>query len=392
MRLTLVSVALSVAAALQPAAVAPAGVAAPAPAAASGDHDLLLRAARGEPTERTPVWLMRQAGRYMAAFRKYSDKYAFRVRSETPEIAVELSLQCYRRYKPDGVIMFSDILTPLPAMGVDFDVIKGTGPRIDDPVRTPERCAEIAARVARGDFNPAENLAFTGETLRALSAEIGGHATLLGFVGSPWTLAAYAVEGGASRHAHTVKRLMMERPESAHALLGAIADAIGEYACYQVEQGAQVIQLFESWAHHLGPDDFDAFAAPYAARAARVLRERHPTVPIIYFANGGSSYLERQRDALLRPGEVDMLSLDWAVDMAQARATLGPDARVQGNVDPAVLLGPHAGIEAAVEQCIERAGGPGSHILNLGHGVVPQTPEDAVEVFIEKAKSMRREG
>ena len=342
------------------------------------EHDILLRAARGESTSRTPVWLMRQAGRYMADFRKFSDKIPFRQRSETPEIAVELSLQPWRAFGVDGVIMFSDILTPLPALGVDFDVIKGTGPVISSPLRSMQMVQALHPL-----DDPDKKLPFLRETITCLRKETEGKTTLCGFVGSPFTLVAYAVEGQANRHCIHTKKMMTAAPDVLHAALSHFAQAIGEYACHQIECGAQFIQFFESWAHHIGPSDFARFAKPYADQAMRYVRERHPDVPIVYYANGGSSYLELQRDMAC-----DMISLDWAVDMESARKTLGSDRVVQGNVDPTVLFGSREQIHDAVESCIRKAGG-GGHILNLGHGVLQGTPEESVQAFVDAAKTIR---
>ena len=183
-------------------------------AAAPGDHDVLLRAARGEKTERTPVWLMRQAGRYMADFRKYSDKIPFRQRSENPEIATELSLQCWRAFGVDGVIMFSDILTILPALGIEFDVVKGKGPQIEDTPRTAERVAKFESDAKK--FNPTQQLPFVAQTLKNLRKETEGKTTLVGFVGAPWTLCAYACEGGSTRHCLNIKEMMRDDPATAH--------------------------------------------------------------------------------------------------------------------------------------------------------------------------------
>ena len=207
-----------------------------ATAAAPGDHDVLLRAARGEKTERTPVWLMRQAGRYMADFRKYSDKIPFRQRSENPEIATELSLQCWRAFGVDGVIMFSDILTILPALGIEFDVVKGKGPQIDDTPRSAERVAQFEADAKK--FNPTQQLPFVAQTLKNLRKETEGKTTLVGFVGAPWTLCAYACEGGSTRHCLNIKEMMRDDPATAHRYLDAMADSVAEYACYQIENGA----------------------------------------------------------------------------------------------------------------------------------------------------------
>ena len=351
--------------------------------ASAGDADLLVRAARGEDVERTPVWLMRQAGRYMADFRKYSDKIPFRERSESPDIATELSLQCWRAFGVDGVIMFSDILTPLPALGVDFDVVKGKGPLITDTLGDAKRIAAFVE--ACGGFDPKEQLPFVGETLRNLRKETEGKTSLVGFVGAPWTLCAYATEGGASRHALKIKALMHDEPALAHAALDAMADAVAAYAIHQIDEGAQMVQVFESWAHQLNPADFSAFSKPYALRVAAAVREQHPGVPVLFFANGGSSYLGLQRD-MAGDAHYSALSLDWAVDMADARAQLGPSVPVQGNIDPSLLLGSVADIDDAVKKCIDGAGGPGKHILNLGHGVLQPTPEANVAAFVDAAR------
>jgi len=338
------------------------------------DHDILLRAAKGEETNRSPVWLMRQAGRYMKDFRAFSDKYPFRKRSETPEIAIELSLQPFKAFGTDGVIMFSDILTPLPGMGVDFDVVKGKGPVIFDPIRSMDQVNKLTPIE-----DPDTSTPFIREILSSLRKETDGKATLLGFIGSPFTLAAYAVEGKANKNCLETKKMMHNNPEILHAFLAHISDNIADYACHQIECGAQVLQIFESWAHHLGPDDFCIFAKPYADQVIAKIKAKHPDVPLIYFANGGSSYLERQKDM-----KADMICVDWKVDMAVARQTLGADVRVSGNVDPLVLLGPENKIREAVRDCVSKAGR--GHILNLGHGVIQETPEEAVGIFVDEAK------
>lgn len=349
--------------------------AAPNPTPKAGEEQILLRAAKGEEVTRPPVWLMRQAGRYMSSFREYSDNYEFRMRSETPDIAIELSLQPWRAFGVDGVIMFSDILTPLPAMGIEFDVIRGKGPVISSPLRT---MADVAALTPMVD--PLSNLPFINTILGDLKEEINGQSTLLGFVGSPFTLVAYSVEGSANRHCINTKKMMTAAPEVLHAALDHIAAGIAEYACYQIESGAECVQFFESWAHHLGPTQFSTFAKPYADKAMRIVKERHPDVPVMYYANGGSSYLERQGDMAC-----DVLAVDWAVDMATARQLLGPDRMLQGNVDPTLLFGSDEQIHEGVADCIAKAGK--RHILNLGHGVLQGTPERAVQAFVNAAKA-----
>jgi len=339
---------------------------------------LLLRAARGEEVECTPVWMMRQAGRHMAAYRALVDKYpTFRERSEIPEVSLEVTLQPWKAYGTDGVILFSDILTPLPAMGVEFDVVRGSGPVIPAPLRT---AADVAALTPLED--PDSKLPFIRTILGDLRKETEGRSTLLGFVGAPFTLVAYSVEGSANRHCIATKKMMTQAPEVLHAALVHYAEAIGQYACHQIECGAQSIQFFESWAHHLGAGQFAEFARPYANMAMSYVKRKHPDVPIVYYANGGSPYLELQREM-----DADIISLDWSIDMARGREILGPERLVQGNIDPTILFGDDATIRAAVHANIRDAGGPGKHLLNLGHGVLQGTPERAVAAFVVAAKS-----
>ena len=349
-----------------------------------GDRDILIRAARGEVTERTPVWLMRQAGRYMAAFRAYSTKYGFRQRSETPDMAIELSLQCHRAYGMDGIIMFSDILTPLPTLGIEFDVVPGVGPVISTEIASEEDVKAL------GDENTVdfdEQLPFIREILGTLSKEAEeANTALIGFVGAPFTLAAYTMEGKSSKHCLTTKKHMMADDrgddKTMSMFLDKLAVMIGNYACHQIECGAQVIQLFESWAHQVSPAGFEQFAKPAAQKAIKIIKEKHPDTPVIYFANGGSSYLECQKDM-----GCDMIAVDWHIDMAQAREILGPDIPISGNIDPTILFGSKEQIEQAVRDCIDKAGGPGNkHLLNLGHGVMQGTPEEAVGWLVDECK------
>jgi uroporphyrinogen decarboxylase len=344
----------------------------------SPDDPILLRAARGEQTERPPVWLMRQAGRYMAEFRAYSDKYGFRHRSETSEIAIELSLQPFRAFQPDGVIMFSDILTPLPALGVEFDVVKGKGPIISNPVRT---LADVAALKPMED--PDASLPFIRETISALRNEIDGSgATMLGFIGTPWTLAAYSVEGKSDRHLIKTKQIMTQEPEVLHAYLSHLADALAVYVCHQIDCGAQVVQLFDSWAHHLSPSQFLEFSLPYSERVIAAVKAKHPDVPLIFHANGGVGKLEGMKEGCT----ADVIGLDWSTSMAEARAVFGPDRVLQGNVDPMYLFASEERIREEVRNCVRDAG-DGKHILNVGHGVVQGTPEGNVGVFCDEARA-----
>jgi len=335
----------------------------------------LLRAARGEILERPPVWMMRQAGRYMKVYRDLRDRYpAFRDRSEKPELAIEISLQPFRAFQPDGVIMFSDILTPLPGIGIPFDIIESRGPVIDPPIRTLEQIRQLHP------LQPEESLPFVGETLRALRQEVGNRATVLGFVGSPWTLAAYAIEGKSSKDYSTIKRMAFTEPAVLHELLSKLSDAIATYVRYQIDSGAQIVQLFDSWAGQLTPQDYDVFALPYQQRIVQQVKATHPDTPLILYISGSAGVLERMGQS-----GVDIVSVDWTVDMAEARQRLGAEMGVQGNVDPCALFGSKDFIRDRILDTIQKAG-RSKHILNLGHGILPNTPEENAAFFFETAK------
>jgi len=297
----------------------------------------LLRAAKGEILPRPPVWMMRQAGRYMQIYRELRDKYpSFRERSENADLAIEISLQPWRAFQPDGVIMFSDILTPLAGIGIPFDIIESKGPIIDSPIRTQAQVDQL------NPLDPDQSLPFIKTILKTLRQEVGNKSTVLGFVGAPWTLAAYAVEGKGSKSYSVIKGMAFSEPSVLHQFLDKLADMIATYVRYQIDCGAQVVQMFDSWAGQLTPQDYDVFA-------------------------------------------VDIISVDWTVDMAEARQRLGKSMMVQGNIDPGVLFGSQPFIRERIIDTIRKAGNQG-HILNLGHGVLVGTPEDNVRFFFETAK------
>ncbi|NJP09831.1 MAG: uroporphyrinogen decarboxylase [Leptolyngbyaceae cyanobacterium RU_5_1] len=335
----------------------------------------LLRAACGEVLDRPPVWMMRQAGRYMKAYRELRDRYpSFRDRSEKPELAIEISLQPFRAFQPDGVILFSDILTPLPGIGIPFDIVESRGPVIDPPIRTLEQIHQLHP------LEPEESLPFIREILQTLRQEVGDRATVLGFVGAPWTLAAYAIEGKSSKDYTVIKSMAFNEPKMLHEFLGKIADAIATYVRYQIDSGAQVIQLFDSWAGQLSPQDYDTFALPYQQRIVQQVKSTHPNTPLILYISGSAGVLER-----MAKSGVDIVSVDWTVDMADARQRLGSKIGVQGNVDPGILFGSKDLIRDRILDTIRKAGN-WKHILNLGHGILPNTPEENAAYFFETAK------
>lgn len=339
---------------------------------------LLLRAVRGEKVERPPVWLMRQAGRYMKAYRDLCERYpSFRERSETAELSNEISLQPWRKYQPDGVILFSDILTPLTGMNIAFDILKGKGPIIHNPIRTATDVAQVR------DLVPEEAVPYVGQTLRALKAEVGNASAILGFVGAPFTLASYIIEGGSSKNYSTIKRLAFGTPEVLHSLLQKLANSIAGYIRYQADNGAQAVQIFDSWATQLSPADFEKFSLPYLKKIISDVKSTHPSLPIILYASGSGGLLERMASA-----GADVISVDWSVDMADARQRLGSHVAVQGNVDPGVLFGSKDFITKRIHDTVAKAG-QHKHILNLGHGVLVGTPEENVDHFFEVAKGLR---
>lgn len=335
----------------------------------------LLRAAKGEILPRPPVWMMRQAGRYMQIYRELRDKYpSFRERSENADLAIEISLQPWRAFQPDGVIMFSDILTPLAGIGIPFDIIESKGPIIDSPIRTQAQVDQL------NPLDPDQSLPFIKTILKTLRQEVGNKSTVLGFVGAPWTLAAYTVEGKGSKSYSVIKGMAFSEPSVLHQFLDKLADMIATYVRYQIDCGAQVVQMFDSWAGQLTPQDYDVFALPYQQKVVRLVKETHPDTPLILYISGSAGVLER-----MGKSGVDIISVDWTVDMAEARQRLGKSMMVQGNIDPGVLFGSQPFIRERIIDTIRKAGNQG-HILNLGHGVLVGTPEDNVRFFFETAK------
>lgn len=343
----------------------------------TGTAPLLLRAARGEQVERPPVWMMRQAGRYMKVYRDLRDKHpGFRERSENPDLSYEISMQPFEAFKPDGVILFSDILTPLPGMGIDFDIVESKGPLIQDPIRS------MAQVDALRPLQPAESMPFVGEVLGRLRTSVGNEAAVLGFVGAPWTLAAYVVEGKSSKNYAVIKAMAFREPELLHKLLDHFATSIAAYLRYQIDSGAQVVQMFDSWAGQLSPIDYDTFAAPYQKKVVDLVKQTHPDTPMILYISGSAGVLERMG----RTG-VDIVSLDWTVDMADGLARLPEHIGVQGNVDPGLLFGTPEAIQARIDDTVRKARGR-KHILNLGHGILPGTPEENGRAFFEAGKTV----
>ncbi|CAO2179158.1 unnamed protein product [Urochloa humidicola] len=345
---------------------------------ASSEEPLLVRAARGEDgLPRPPAWMMRQAGRYMAEYQALAKRHpSFRERSENTDLIVEITLQPWRAFAPDGVILFSDILTPLPAIGVPFDISDSRGPVIQSPVRSEEQVRELIPI-------DLDKLHFVGESLRILRNEIDGKAALLGFVGAPWTIATYVVEGGMTNTYTNIKSMCHTAPNVLRGLLSHLAQAISDYIIYQVNSGAQCIQIFDSWGGQLPPHVWEQWSKPYIKQIVSRIKKECPHVPLVLYINGNGGLLERMKDT-----GVDVIGLDWTVDMADGRRRLGNGVGVQGNVDPAFLFSPLPVLTDEIHRVVKSAG-PKGHILNLGHGVLQKTPEEAVAHFFDVTRSLR---
>lgn len=330
-----------------------------------------LRACRQEPVDATPIWLMRQAGRYMAEYRALREQHTILEIIKSPELACEVTMQPIEAFDLDAAIIFADILPPLEGMGLELEFVKGEGPVLHNPVRT---AADVAAlRVPP----PEENLPFTLEAIRLARAELDPRGIpLIGFSGAPFTLAAYAVEGGGSRNHAEVKGLMMAEPAAWRQLMEKLAEVVGHYLLAQAQAGAQALQLFDSWAGALSPADYRQYVQPYSRRALEIAAQAG--VPLIHFGTGTSGMLGDIRDA-----GGDVIGVDWRIDLDAAWKLLGDDTATQGNLDPIALLAPWPALEERARDVLDRAAGRPGHIFNLGHGILPPTPVENVKRLAE---------
>jgi uroporphyrinogen decarboxylase len=328
-----------------------------------------LKACRREPTDVTPVWLMRQAGRYMAEYREVRARTSFLELCKQPELATEVTVTAAEVLGVDAAILFADILLILEPLGFDLEFAKGEGPVIHNPIQT----ADDVDRLRRLD--DLEPLGFVMEAVRLIRRALPPTLPLIGFAGAPFTLACYAIEGGGSRHYEKAKSWMLRDPGAWHALMEILVDSTARYLNAQVEAGAQVLQIFDSWVGALSPYDYRRFVQPHMARLFSLLDRR---VPTIHFGTGTGSLLELQRDA---GGSV--IGLDWRVELDDAWARLGDQVGVQGNLDPVTLFAPVSEVVSQARRILDQADGRPGHIFNLGHGVLPHTPVDHVRALVD---------
>jgi uroporphyrinogen decarboxylase len=332
-------------------------------------NDRFLRACRREPVDATPVWFMRQAGRYMSEYRALRERHSMLDLCRTPELAVEVTLQPIRRLPLDAAIIFSDLLLPLEPLGLPFDFVKGDGPRVERPIRA-ESDIDALQR-----FEPRERLAPVLEAIRLVKAQLAGLVPLIGFAGAPFTLASYAIEGGHSNHYAHTKALMYGNPAAWHRLARLLAETAAEYLVAQVEAGADAVQLFDSWVGVLGPADYREFVLPHS----RLIFDRLKSVgvPTIHFGTGTATLLP-----LIAEAGGDVVGADWRMPLDQAWTQIGTDRAIQGNLDPTLLFAPRERLLAAADDVLRRAGGRPGHIFNLGHGILPGTNVEAVEALV----------
>jgi uroporphyrinogen decarboxylase len=320
---------------------------------------------------------MRQAGRYLPEYRRVRERADFLTMIGTPELAAQVTLQPVDILGVDAAIIFSDILVVPQAMGMRLSVEEGTGPRFHEPLRAPAQFARLRNVI------PEEELSYVLEAIRLARRELEGRVPLIGFAGAPWTLACYMIEGGASRTFTQAKRFLAEEPERAHALLGRLAKTVGAFLRAQVAAGAQVIQLFDSWASALGPEDFRTFALPYLAEAVHIAKAAG--APVIAFAPGAGWALEE----IARVTGADVLGVDWQTEAAAANRRAAPfPVALQGNLDPCWLYAPPPVIRERTLAMLRAFGGRG-HIANLGHGILPDVPVAHARTFVETVKEWR---
>jgi len=336
-------------------------------AASPTRKELFLSACRGESVPRVPVWIMRQAGRYLPEYREIRAKHAFLEVCKTPELAVEVSLQPLRRLGVDAVIVFSDILIPAEAMGLQLE-LGDAGPNLPEPVRTKADVERLRL------FDPEQETGFLLEAIRRIVAAAGLDVPVLGFAAAPWTLACYMVEGRAREGFATVKSFLYHEPKIFRELLRRIAQATIPYLKAQIAAGAAAVQLFDTWCGELALREYEEFALPATQEIISGLGDK---APVIYYTKASNHLLP----AVARSG-ANVLSVDWRVNLRELREALGPGVALQGNVDPAVLFGPQEKIRTATLETIAALRGEG-HILNLGHGILPNTPVENAKLFIE---------
>ncbi len=329
-----------------------------------------LRACRREPVDRVPAWLMRQAGRYMPEYRELRAKYSMLELCRSPELAAEITLQPINRFDLDAAIIFADILLPLEGLGIGFHFAAGEGPVIEKPVRTPEDVNALK------HLDPVVDLGYVLEAIRIVRRELEGRVPLIGFAAAPFTLASYMIEGGSSRNYLLMKSFMYGQLQSWHKLMRLVREVTRDYLAAQIEAGAQVVQLFDSWVGCLSPEDYRDFVLPHTAWVLDELARYG--VPRIHFGTNTATLLEAMKEA-----DSEVIGVDWRLPIGRAREIIGPRFAVQGNLDPVLLMAPEDLLVARVQAILQQADAGRGYIFNLGHGILPPTPMESVDTVLE---------
>ena len=332
-------------------------------------NNRFLSACRREPVDATPVWFMRQAGRYMAEYRLIREKYSLLEICAHPELAAEVTLQPVHALGVDAAILFADILLPVIPLGLGLEFAKGEGPIISKTVRS------LADVQALNPVHAETDLGYVMEAIRILRGELNG-IPLIGFCGAPFTVASYIVEGGSSREFLKTKTMMYSAPDVFHTLMKKLSLVLSDYLVAQIRAGAQAVQVFDSWVGALSPEDYERFVLPYSQKILQAAKAEN--VPVIHFGTNTTTLLP-----LMKRASGDVIGLDWRIPLDNGWALLGRDVAVQGNLDPAVLFAPLSEIKTRVHDILRRADGHPGHIFNLGHGILQNTPVDHVKAVVD---------
>ncbi|MCH8266842.1 MAG: uroporphyrinogen decarboxylase [Acidobacteria bacterium] len=333
--------------------------------------DLFLKACRRQPVPRTPVWFMRQAGRYMKEYRELRARHSLLELCQTPELAAQVTLQPIAKLGVDAAIIFADLLLPAQAMGMKLEFVEGEGPALSEAVRTAEAVRKLK-KVKDGE------LSYVGDAIRIVRRELNGKAPVIGFSGAPFTVASYMIEGGASRNFVMTKQMMYQQPKIWHELMGKLVEVLSDFLRSQVDAGADALQIFDSWVGCLCPEDYRLYVLPHSQQLLRNVTSFSQKTPLIHFGTGTATLLE-----LMREAGGDVIGADWRIGLQDAWQRVGHDVALQGNLDPVVLFGPIEKIREQVENILRAAEGRPGHIFNLGHGILPETPVENVQAVVE---------
>jgi len=334
-----------------------------------------LDACRRRPTDVRPVWFMRQAGRYLKQYREIRARHGILEICKRPDLAAAVTLQPVEILDVDAAIIFSDLLLPVEAMGLKLRYAAGEGPRIENPVRTSQDVDTLS-------ISNTDDLGYVGEAIQIVSRALGGKTPVIGFVGAPFTMACYIIEGGAPRAFLRTKQMMYSNEILWRRLMGKLVDVLGPFALMQVASGARAIQLFDTWVGALGPDDYVRFVAPYSR--ALIERIRSSGVPVIHFGTGAAGFFRE-----LHAAGGDVMGVDWRVNIDQAWMDISYRSAIQGNLDPGALFAPLPELKIKVTELLKRTGARPGHIFNLGHGVLPETPVENVKAVVQMVREFR---